>query len=131
VPNALGDPVTTVIDQRSHKIVRVLHTGSLSQHVTPSYDLARLYVEASSSNQIVQLDPRTARVVRAHRVDRPYNLYFTPDGSHAIVMDEEHQRINFTDPRTFTVRKSLTDPACAGPNHPDFSANGPFFLVSS
>ena len=130
VPNALGDPITTVIDQRTHKIVRVLHTGTLSQHVTPSYDMSRLYVEASSSNQIDQIDPMTARIVRSYRVDRPYNLYFTPDGRRAIVMDEEHQKINFTDPRTFAVRTSLADPACSGPNHADFSANGRFFLVS-
>ena len=50
VPNSYGSPTTTVIDQRTHKIVRVLHTGMLSQHVTPSYDLRTLYVEASASN---------------------------------------------------------------------------------
>ena len=130
VPNAYGAPVTTVIDQRTRKVVRVLHTGSLSQHVTPSYDMSRLYVEASASDRIAQLDPMTARIVKSYPVDRPYNLYFTPDGQRAIVMDEEHQKINFTDPKTFAVRKKLTDPACTGPNHADFSANGRYFLVS-
>jgi DNA-binding beta-propeller fold protein YncE len=130
VPNSFGAPITTVIDQRTRKVVRVLRTGDLSQHVTPSYDLSRLYVEASGSNRIDVLDPRTGRLVRRHRVDRPYNLYFTPDGRHAIVMDEEHQKIVFADPRSFRPQKTLRDRSCAGPNHADFSANGRYFLVT-
>ncbi|WP_125039152.1 YncE family protein [Nocardioides sp. LS1] len=130
VPNSYGAPVTTVIDQRTRKVVRVLRTGSLSQHVTPSYDLSRLYVEASYSNQIDVVDPRTGRITRRYPVDRPYNLYFTPDGRHAIVMDEEHQRIVFADPRTFRPQRTLSDPTCDGPNHADFSADGRSFIVT-
>ena len=130
VPNSYGAPVTTVIDQRTHRVVRVLHTGFLSQHGTPSYDLRTLYVEASDSNRIVALDPRTARVSHRYRVDRPYNLYFTPDGRHAVVMDEEHQRIVFADPHTFREQKAVRDPSCRGPNHADFSADGRYFLVT-
>ena len=59
VPNSYGAPITTVIDQRTRKVVRVLHTGTLSQHVTPSYDLRTLYVEASAANRLVAIDPRT------------------------------------------------------------------------
>lgn len=62
VPNSFGAPTTTVISQRTHKIVRVLHTGELSQHVTPSWNLHSLYVEASAANQLVQINPRTARI---------------------------------------------------------------------
>ena len=29
VPNSYGAPITTVIDQRTHKVVRILHTGML------------------------------------------------------------------------------------------------------
>jgi DNA-binding beta-propeller fold protein YncE len=130
VPNSYGRPVTTVIDQRTHKIVRVLRTGSLSQHVTPSWDLRTLYVEASAANRLVAIDPRTATVERRVRVRRPYNLYFTPDGRHAIVMDEEHDRIVFTDPHRFRHRHAVTDRSCRGPNHADFSANGRYFVVS-
>ncbi len=130
VPNSYGAPITTVISQRTHRVVRVLHTGFLSQHVTPSYDLGRLLVEASASNRIDAIDPHTARIVHRYHVDRPYNLYFTPDGRYAVVMDEEHQRINFADPTTFRVRDSVSDSSCSGPNHADFSANGRYLLVS-
>ena len=130
VPNSFGAPTTTVIDQRTHRIVRVLRTGVLSQHVTPSYDLKTLYVEASGSNELVALDPHTGRIVHRYHVDRPYNLYFTPDGRYAVVMDEEHERIVFADPHTFRTRAVVTDPSCSGPNHADFSANGRYFLVT-
>jgi DNA-binding beta-propeller fold protein YncE len=130
VPNSFGAPITTVIDQRTRRVVRVLQTGLLSQHVTPSYDLKTLYVEASESNQIVAIDPHTARIVHRYPVDRPYNLYFTPDGKRAIVMDEEHERIVFADPHDFRPRAAVTDPSCSGPNHADFSANGRYFLVT-
>ena len=130
VPNAYGAPITTVIDQRTRKIVRVLHTGDLSQHVTPSWDLRTLYVEASASNQLVALDPATGRIERRIPQRRPYNLYFTPNGRHGIVMDEENNDIAFTDPRTFKRGTVVHDPSCQGPNHADFSANGRYFLVS-
>ena len=130
VPNSYGAPHTTVIDQRTHRIVRVLHTGDLSQHVTPSWDLSTLYVEASASNQLVAINPRTARVEKRISVPRPYNLYFTPDGRQAIVMSEEYNQINFVTPHRFKPVATVTDPSCQGPNHADFSANGRFFVVS-
>ena len=130
VPNSYGDPRTTVIDQRTHKIVRILHTGALSQHVTPSYDLRTLYVEASAANRLVAIDPRSGRIEKRIPATRPYNLYFTPDGRRSVVMAEQDDEIVFTDPRTFRRRHVVHDRSCDGPNHADFSANGRYFLVT-
>jgi DNA-binding beta-propeller fold protein YncE len=130
VPNSYGAPITTVIDQRTHEIVRILHTGEMSQHVTPSYDLSMLYVEASYGNSLVAIDPATGRIQRRIHVQRPYNLYFTPDGKAAIVMQEDDDRIVFTDPVRFRPERVIEDPDCRGPNHADFTANGRFLLVT-
>jgi DNA-binding beta-propeller fold protein YncE len=132
VPNSdpRGPGVTWVISQRTHKIVRTLHTGLLNQHVTPAYDLSRLYVEASESNHLAVLDPKTGRMVGTRSTNRPYNLYFTPDGKHAIVMDEQRQQIVWSNPKTFARQHVVSDPSCSGPNHADFSANGRYFIVS-
>ncbi|MGI8577971.1 MAG: YncE family protein [Nocardioidaceae bacterium] len=130
VPNSYGAPYTTVIDQRTHKIVRVLHTGTLSQHVTPSWDLTTLYVEASASNQLVAIDPHTGRIERRIPIARPYNLYFTPDGKQAVVMAEQDNAVVFTNPHTFKRIAVVKDHSCQGPNHADFSANGRFFVVT-
>lgn len=121
---------TTVIDQHTHKIVRTLPSGVLSQHVTPSHDLRHIFVEASVANRLYGIDPATGRAATSYSIERPYNLYFTPDGKFGVEMDEQHQKIQFTDPNTFQVLKTISDPACQGPNHADFSANGRYFIVS-
>ena len=129
VPDSKGSSVT-IISQRTRKIVRVLHAGQLSQHVTPSYDLRRLYTDSSAANELVSISPRTARRGRRIRVPRPYNVYFTPDGKQAVVMSEQHNQIRFSDPRSFKLIAAITSPGCRGPNHADFSANGQYFLVT-
>jgi DNA-binding beta-propeller fold protein YncE len=124
-----GDTVT-VISQRTMKVVRTLHVGLLSQHVTPSYDLRHLYTNSSVSDEFVEIDPRTGRATRHIPVPRPYNLYFTPDGKQAVVMVEQHNVIRFSDPHTFAKRDDVRARGCRGPNHADFSANGRFMVVT-
>lgn len=130
VPNSYGAPHTTIINERTHRIVRVVPTGSLSQHVTPSWDLSTLYVEASESNRLTVINPRDGRIEGRVAVPRPYNLYFTPNGKAAVVMSEQYDQIIFTDPHTFARQAVVKDPTCRGPNHADFSANGRFFVVT-
>jgi DNA-binding beta-propeller fold protein YncE len=130
VPNSYGAPITTVISQRTHRVVRILHTGTLSQHVTPSWDLRTLYVEASGSNELVAINPRTARIVRRIPMPRPYNLYFTPNGRRAVVMAEQDDEIIFTTPHRFRRIAVVRDTSCRGPNHADFSANGRYLVVT-
>lgn len=120
----------TVISQKTHKVVRTLHVGHLSQHVTPSYNLRHLYANSSESNELVKINPRTGKVSGHIAVPRPYNLYYTPDGKQAVVMVEEHNVIRFSDPHTFKKRKDVQVPGCLGPNHADFAANGRFLVVS-
>ena len=129
VPDSRGSSVT-IISQRTHKIVRVIHAGQLSQHVTPAYGLRRLYTNSSAANELVSISPKTARRGRKTSVPRPYNLYFTPDGNEAVVMSEQHNQIRFSDPRTFRLIAARSSRGCRGPNHADFSANGQYFLVT-
>ena len=129
VPDSKGSTVT-VISQRTHKVVRVIQTGYLTQHVTPSYDLRHLYANSSAANEFVGIDPHTGRKARTISVPRPYNLYFTPDGKQAVVMEEQHDIIRFADPVTFRRRHDVSRRGCEGPNHADFSGNGRFFVVT-
>jgi DNA-binding beta-propeller fold protein YncE len=59
----------------------------------------------------------------------PYNLYFTPNGRYAIVVAEGLQRLDFRDPHTMRLQRSLRVP-CLGVDHMDFSANGRYALAS-
>jgi YVTN family beta-propeller protein len=129
VPNSQSNTVT-VIDQRTLKVVEQFPTGALPQHVTPSWDLRRLYVDNDLGNSLTPIDPRTGRPGAPIPVEDPYNLYFTPNGRFAMVVAERLQRLDFRDPRTMKMVHSLYIPACRGLDHMDFSADGRYAYAS-
>jgi YVTN family beta-propeller protein len=128
VPNSEAGTVT-VIDPRTFRVIHTFPTGAYDQHVTPSWDLRRLYVDNTTANTLTVIDPVTGRRGRDIHVADPYNLYFTPNGRWAIVVAEGLQRLDFRDPHTFRLVRSVHIPA-AGPDHLDFSADGRSLLVS-
>jgi YVTN family beta-propeller protein len=128
VPNS-GDGTVDVLDPATRTVVDHFATGRLPQHVVPSWDLRRLWVTNDQSNSLTPIDPATGRPGRAVPVADPYNLYFTPDGSRAIVVAERLRRLDFRDPHTMRLRHSLAVP-CRGVDHLDFTADGRFLLAS-
>ena len=128
VPNTNSDTVD-VIDPRTYRVIRSFRTTATPQHVVPSWDLKTLWVNESGGNHLTAIDPRTGHPGRRVSVADPYNLYFTPDGRHAMVMAERLRRIDFRDPHTMRLQHSLHVP-CQGVNHADFTADGSMFLAS-
>ncbi len=123
VPNSESDTVS-VIDPDRKKVVRSFSVGGLPHHVTPSHDLKALYVNNTQGNSLTRIDPRTSKPQgRSIPVDDPYNLYFTPDGRSAIVVAERLQRLDFRNPRTWKLQKSVAA-GCVGVDHMDFAADG-------
>lgn len=88
-----------------------------------------LWVNSDHGNILTPIDPRTGRRGQPVPVEDPYNLYFTPDGSHALVMAERLRRIDVRDAHTMKLQSSLPVP-CAGVNHADYSADLSFFVAS-
>lgn len=128
VPNEVSGTVT-VIDPATFEVIDSYPTGFIPQHVVPSYDLDTLYVLNNSGNTITPIDPTTAKPGTSIPVHDPYNLYFLPDGSEAIIVAEAEQRLDFADPETFAVHSSIqTD--CAGINHLDFAPDGSYLIAS-
>ena len=126
-----GNGSVTVIDQHTMKIVDSYHVGKLVQHVVADWDLHRLYATSSGSNQLVPIDPTTgARSGDPIKVDAPYNLYFTPDGSKALVMAERLGRIDYYDRGTWQALFSVNVAPCNGINHADWSPDGSWFLAT-
>jgi YVTN family beta-propeller protein len=123
VPNSDADSVS-VIDPRRMEVVDTFPVGGLPHHVTPSHDLRTLYVNNTQGNSLTPIDPRTGRPKGGPvPVDDPYNLYFTPDGRSAIVVAERLRRLDFRDPRTWRMQRSVAA-GCAGVDHMDFTASG-------
>jgi YVTN family beta-propeller protein len=118
-----------VIDAGTYKVLERFSVAAGPQHVVPSWDLKTLWVNDNTGNRLTPIDPTTGKPGRSVSVADPYNLYFTPDGKHAIVMAEALQRIDFRDPRTMKLQWSLHVP-CRGVNHADFTADLSAFVVS-
>jgi YVTN family beta-propeller protein len=128
VPNSESGTVTE-INPATFRVVRTFTTGTYDQHITPGWNLRRLYVNNTTSNTLTVLSPRTGRAIGTIPVIDPYNLYFTPDGSKAIVVAEGLERVDFRNPRTWRLIKSVRIPS-PGPDHLDFTADGRAFLIS-
>jgi YVTN family beta-propeller protein len=128
VPDSLSDRVD-VIDPATYRVVRSFPVGREPQHVVPSWDLKTLWVNDDKGNDLVPIDARTGKVGRPVAVADPYNLYFTPDGAHALVMAERLRRIDIRDPHTMKLQRSLPVP-CHGVNHADYTADGSLLIAS-
>jgi YVTN family beta-propeller protein len=128
VPNTLSNTLQ-VIDPHTYKVIARYPTGHEPQHVVPSWDLKTLWVNDDLGNDLVPINPRTGRPGPKVAVADPYNLYFTPDGAHALVMAERLHRIDVRNPHTMALQRSLHVP-CDGINHADYSADQSFFVAS-
>jgi DNA-binding beta-propeller fold protein YncE len=111
------------------KIISSFPVPRRPQHVVPSWDMKTLYVNSDLGNALTPIDPVTGKPGPPIPVDDPYNLYFTPDGSKAIVVPELFNSLDFRDPHTFALIKRVPLP-CQFPNHMDFTADGRFLVVS-
>jgi YVTN family beta-propeller protein len=129
VPNRSSNSVS-VIDTVTLKEVDRFSVGSKPQHVVPSWDLKTLWVANNGNGSLTPIDPMTAKPGQQIPVDDPYNLYFMPDGSSAVVVDEAMKQLDFRDPHTMALKSSLPTPTCPGINHADFSVDGSYAIFT-
>jgi YVTN family beta-propeller protein len=129
VPNSGSDTVD-VIDPKTYEIIRHFRVGDVPHHITPSWNMHRLYVDNTGGDSLTVIDPKSSRPTRKLHVRDPYNLYFTPDGSKAIVVAERFGALDFRDPHSWRLLKSVPIPA-SGPDHLDFSRDGRVLLIST
>ena len=128
VPNSGGDTIS-VIDAATYQLTATYTVGCNPQHVVPSWDLDTLWVLSDHCNQVTAIDPATGRPGRSISVDDPYNMYFTPDGRYAVVVAEARQRLDFRDPHTMTLVRSLPV-TCPGVDHMEFAADGLYAIAT-
>ena len=92
--------------------------------------MSELLVNDEGSSTFTVVDPRTGKPSGTLSAPFPYNLYYTPDGTKAIVVNERQQQLEFRDPKTWEVLGTVYIP-WPGVDHLDFSADGSYFLASS
>jgi YVTN family beta-propeller protein len=136
VPNGESDTVS-VIDPVTFEVIDQYPVGRLPQHVVPSHDMQTLYVTNNIGNTLTPIDPRTGQPGESFAVDVPYNLYFTPDGTRAVVIAERNSQVDFRDPTTWELIKRVDIPpeqrdegGDSGVNHAEFTADGKTMIAS-
>jgi YVTN family beta-propeller protein len=133
VPNRRSNDVW-VIDADTLQVVDRYPVGLNPQHVVPSWDLKTLWVtnnaERTDKGSLTPIDPKTGKPGASIPVDDPYNMYFTPDGTSAIVVAEAHRRLDLRDPRTMALQTSISVPQCKGINHADFAIDGSYAIFT-
>ena len=129
VPESGGDHVD-IIDPNTFKVIDRYLSGENPQHIVPAWNLETLYATNDLGNSLTAINPYTSlRQGPNIPVTDPYNMYFTPDGKYAIVVEEARQILAFRNPSTWAVEKTIPVD-CAGVDHGDFSADGTFAIFS-
>ena len=127
VPHVQSNDVY-VIDPKTLKVIDKFKVGLNPQHVVPSWDMRTLWVtnnaERTTRGSLTPIDPTTGKPGKETPVHDPYNMYFSPDGKSAIVVEEAEKRLVFRDPTTMQQQYVINTPECKGINHADFSIDG-------
>jgi YVTN family beta-propeller protein len=124
-----------VIDPKTLKVIDKYKVGLNPQHVVPSWDMQTLWVtnnaERTTRGTLTPIDPKTGKPGgKDIVVHDPYNMYFSPDGQDAIVVEEAEKRLAFRDPKTMEFRYFIETPGCKGINHADFSIDGKWAIFT-
>jgi len=128
VPNTVDNTVS-VIDPTTYRVVNTFVSGKDPEHIVPSYDLKTLWVLNDNGNSVTPINPNTGTPGAKIHVDHPYNLYFTPDGRFAIFINDIQKRLDFSDPHTMKLLKSIPV-NCRGLNHMEFTADGGYAIAT-
>jgi YVTN family beta-propeller protein len=89
-----------------------------------------LWVTNNKGNTVTQIDALTGEESRQFPVADPYNMYYSPDGKFAIVVAEAERRLDFRDPETMVLARSLPVNECKGIDHMEFTADGRYAIAT-
>src|SRR5688572_10417852 len=136
VPNETSNDVA-VIDPATFEVVDRISAGSAPEHISPDWDLSKLYVSNMNGATLTVIDSRTQEATETMEVPFPYNTYFSPDGSKAIIVADNlgmdmfaDNGLYFYDRETWDLLKFVQVP-WPGVNHLDFSADGSYLMVTT
>src|SRR3989442_14331047 len=115
VPNVKSHEVH-VIDPTTFKVIDRFKVGKNPQHIVPARDLTTLWVtnnaEGRTDGTLTPIDPITGKPGADVAVDDPYNMYFTPAGTSAVVVPEARKRLDLRGPQTLALHAAVAARRC-------------------
>ncbi len=135
VPNETSNDVA-VIDPETFEVVGRFNAGLAPEHISPDWDFSKLYVSNMNGATLTVIDPETQQPIETMDVPFPYNVFFTPDGSKAIIVADylgadmvADNGLYFYDRETWELLKFVQVP-WPGVNHLDFTPDGRYLMVT-
>jgi len=136
VPNETSGDVS-VIDPATFAVVGHFTTGEYPEHITPDWDLQRLYVSNMNGGTLTPVDPRTSQPGDSIALPIfPYAVYFALDGEKAMVVTDyispklvKDNGITFYNRRTWE-RLAYVQVPWPGADDLDLSADGSYLMIS-
>ena len=135
VPNE-GSNDVAVIDPETFEVVGRFNAGLAPEHISPDWDFSKLYVSNMNGATLTVIDPETQEPIDTMEVPFPYNVFFTPDGSKAIIVADylgadmvADNGLYFYDRETWELLKFVQVP-WPGVNHLDFTPDGRYLMVT-
>ncbi len=136
VPNETSGDVT-VIDPATFAVVGHFKTGAYPEHITPDWDLQRLWVSNMNGGTLTPVDPKTSQPGNNIALPIfPYAVYFTLDGEKAMVVTDyispdlvKDNGITFYNRRTWERLQYVQVP-WPGADDLDLSADGSYLMIS-
>ncbi|MDQ2854104.1 MAG: beta-propeller fold lactonase family protein [Chloroflexota bacterium] len=136
VPNETSGDVS-VIDPATFAVVGHFTTGAYPEHITPDWDLQRLYVSNMNGGTLTPVDPRTSQPGDSIALPIfPYAVYFMLDGEKAMVVTDyispklvKDNGITFYNRRTWE-RLAYVQVPWPGADDLDLSADGSYLMIS-
>ena len=136
VPNEISNDVA-VIDPVTLEVIDRFSVGLAPEHITPDWDFSTLYVSNMNGASLTVIDPLTNRPTGTMEVPFPYNLFFTVDGTKAIIVADylgydmvADNGLYFYDRETWELLKFVQVPS-PGVNHLDMSPDGSYLMVTT
>jgi YVTN family beta-propeller protein len=128
IANSMSDTLT-VVDGRALEPVATIKVGREPHKFRQARVGRTVYSCNTSSNEMLEIDPASLRIVRRIPILDPYNVVFTRDGRYLYKVAYRHDFVEIHDGQTFQPLKRLH--TGRQPSHMWFSPDQRWFVDSN
>ena len=128
IANSLSNTLI-VVDARSLEPFATIPVGREPHKFHLSQDRRTVYSCNTSSNEMIEIDLATLRIVRHIPILDPYNVTFTRDGRHLFKLAYRFAFVEVHDAQTFRRTKRLE--TGSSPSHFALTSDGGWFINSN